>query len=273
MGEFAEKYGYGDSGECLTVGDAKEVWQFEIFGPGADRARRRLGGQAHPAGRSGRLGERLAHHDARPTTRTSRCTRRTSTTWPRSNGWWKKGEPFLFNRAFGMSGAPTPNRREWRVLSLLAPSLKLDPWAPEQPFSVKPDKKVTVARPDGDSPRRLRGHAVRPDEEPAGRPVRHAEPLVAAARLQAGRGLLAGRAHDRRAPVLLRHRAAGARRTCRRGSAASPGSRPTMRRRRCSRRSTPATSRCRRRSRSAAATGSTATRRTGRRTSSATGRT
>jgi len=35
MGEFAEKYGYGDSGECLTVGDPKEVWQFEIFGAGA----------------------------------------------------------------------------------------------------------------------------------------------------------------------------------------------------------------------------------------------
>ena len=30
------------------------------------------------------------------------------------------------------------------MLSLLAPSLNLDPWAPEQPFSVKPDKKVSV---------------------------------------------------------------------------------------------------------------------------------
>ncbi len=34
------------------------------------------------------------------------------------------------------------------------------------------------ARPDGHPPRHLRGHAVRPDEQPAGRPVRHAEPLV-----------------------------------------------------------------------------------------------
>lgn len=34
MGELAEEYGYCDSGECLTVADANEVWQFEIFGPG-----------------------------------------------------------------------------------------------------------------------------------------------------------------------------------------------------------------------------------------------
>ena len=60
-----------------------------------------------------------------------------------ANGWWKKGEAFYFNRIFGMAGR-MPNRREWRVLSLLAPSLKLDPWAAEQPFSVKPDKKVNV---------------------------------------------------------------------------------------------------------------------------------
>jgi dipeptidase len=35
-------------------------------------------------------------------------------------------------------------RREWRALSLLAPSLKLDPNAENYPFSVKPEKKVGV---------------------------------------------------------------------------------------------------------------------------------
>ena len=34
MGEMAEKYGYADWGECLTVADPNEVWQFEINGPG-----------------------------------------------------------------------------------------------------------------------------------------------------------------------------------------------------------------------------------------------
>ena len=37
MGSLAEKYGYGDSGECLTVADKMEVWQFEIVGVGKDK--------------------------------------------------------------------------------------------------------------------------------------------------------------------------------------------------------------------------------------------
>jgi dipeptidase len=143
MGQMADQYGYGDSGECLTVGDAKEVWQFEIFGPGpADQgavwAARRI-----PPGEVG-----VSANRSRITTLTddTNVTMYSKNVYAvaEANGWWKKGEPFIFNRIFGMSGEPTPNRREWRVLSILAPSLKLDPWAPEQPFSVKPDKKVTV---------------------------------------------------------------------------------------------------------------------------------
>jgi dipeptidase len=143
MGQMADQYGYGDSGECLTVGDAKEVWQFEIFGPGpADQgavwAARRI-----PPGEVG-----VSANRSRITTLTddTNVTMYSKNVYAvaEANGWWKKGEPFIFNRMFGMSGPPTPNRREWRVLSILAPSLKLDPWAPEQPFSVKPDKKVTV---------------------------------------------------------------------------------------------------------------------------------
>ena len=34
MGELVKKYGYGDSGECLTIADKNEVWIFEIFGEG-----------------------------------------------------------------------------------------------------------------------------------------------------------------------------------------------------------------------------------------------
>lgn len=37
MGELVKTYGYGDSGECLTIADPKEVWHFEIFGEGPDK--------------------------------------------------------------------------------------------------------------------------------------------------------------------------------------------------------------------------------------------
>lgn len=34
IGELVKKYGYGDSGECITIADRNEVWIFEIFGEG-----------------------------------------------------------------------------------------------------------------------------------------------------------------------------------------------------------------------------------------------
>ena len=142
MGEFAERYGYGDSGECLTVGDAAEVWQFEIFGPGAADIGAVWAAKRIPPGEVG-----VSANVSRITTLGDdpNFTMHSKNVYEvaEKNGWWKKGEPFVFNRAYGMSGSPRFNRREWRVLSLLAPSLKLDPWAPEQPFSVKPDRKVT----------------------------------------------------------------------------------------------------------------------------------
>ena len=36
MGDLIKQYGYGDSGECLTIADPDEVWHFEVFGEGKD---------------------------------------------------------------------------------------------------------------------------------------------------------------------------------------------------------------------------------------------
>jgi dipeptidase len=57
------------------------------------------------------------------------------------------GQPFRFHRAYNPEGrySASSTRREWRVLDLLAPSLKLNPNAQDFPFSVKPDKPVTPA--------------------------------------------------------------------------------------------------------------------------------
>jgi dipeptidase len=63
-----------------------------------------------------------------------------------SLGWWnpKSGEPFEFCTVYGSRSSLGSRRREWRALSRLAPSLKLDPNAEHYPLSVKPEKKLSV---------------------------------------------------------------------------------------------------------------------------------
>jgi dipeptidase len=65
----------------------------------------------------------------------------------RENNWWNEDRdgPFRFCYAYAPESRNSlaARRREWRVFDLVAPSLKLDPWAENYPFSVKPDKLVT----------------------------------------------------------------------------------------------------------------------------------
>lgn len=53
MGALAEEYGYGDGGECLTVSDPKEVWQFEIVGVGKHKVGAAWAAQRIPDGHVG----------------------------------------------------------------------------------------------------------------------------------------------------------------------------------------------------------------------------
>ena len=63
-------------------------------------------------------------------------------------GFWKPGTPFVWHQVYGGPGSKQNSLREWRVLSLAAPSLALkatgDPAVDRYPFSVKPDKPITV---------------------------------------------------------------------------------------------------------------------------------
>ena len=61
-------------------------------------------------------------------------------------GCWstKSGEPFEFCTAYGSRSSLGSRRREWRALSRLAPSLKLDPNAEHYPLSVKAERKLSV---------------------------------------------------------------------------------------------------------------------------------
>ncbi len=155
MGELAEKYGYGDGGETLAVGDAKEVWIFEVCGggalwtpesglPGAHWAAQRLADDEVFVGANrARIGVIDFEDEDNFMVSTG------LTVLPQQMGWWKEGESFNFANIFNPEpyGAPFyQSRREWRAFSLLAPSQTfpvLDEYS-AYPFSIKPDEKVSV---------------------------------------------------------------------------------------------------------------------------------
>jgi dipeptidase len=142
------KYGYNDWGECFTFADPKEVWQFEIYGPGKGKkgavwaAQRVADDEIGCSANAGRIrtldlaGKDFFMASANVMTQAEEM------------GFWSKagGEPFDFTYAYNPDSRTSlySRRREWRVLSLLAPGLKLNPDSENFPFSVKPEKKVTV---------------------------------------------------------------------------------------------------------------------------------
>ncbi len=143
MGEFATKYGYIDSGECLTVGDPNEVWMFEIFGAGPGEKGAVWAAKRIPDGHVGVSANRPRIDTLDLKNPDYHLASANVHQVAKDMGWWKDGEPFVFNTAYAGPPSFGSTRREWRVLSTLAPSLKLDPWDLDVPFSVKPDRKVT----------------------------------------------------------------------------------------------------------------------------------
>jgi dipeptidase len=155
MGELAEKYGYGDGGETLIIADPEEVWIFDICGPGplwqqgskdpgAIWAARRLADD-HVIVCANRSRIGVIDFDDKDNFMYSSNVR----SFAKTMGWWKEGEEFNFSVIYN----PDPygsdyyqSRREWRAFSLLAPSKNFKPvsQAEHYPFSVKPDKKVSV---------------------------------------------------------------------------------------------------------------------------------
>ncbi|MFH1943795.1 MAG: C69 family dipeptidase [bacterium] len=145
--ELTKKYGYNDWGECFTFADPKEVWHFEILGPGKGKI-----GAVWAAVRipDDEIGVSANAHRIRQINLKKKDFYMASDnvfSLAQEMGWWdpKSGEPFEFCYAYANRSSLYCRRREWRVLSLLAPSLHLDPNAENYPFSVKPEKKVSVA--------------------------------------------------------------------------------------------------------------------------------
>jgi dipeptidase len=161
MGSLAEKHGYGfnDDGEMLAVADTKEVWVFEIMPvgplwtpqsgkPGAVWCAQRVpDDHVSVCPNESRIGEiDLDNKDyfmASPNVVSFAVEAKLYD--PAS------GKPFNWKRAYSPSeGSAVSTKgwlsRLWRFFDLAAPSLGLKPETANMdlPFSVKPDKKVSV---------------------------------------------------------------------------------------------------------------------------------
>lgn len=144
IGELVKQYGYGDRGECLTFADPKEVWHFEIFGAGPLETGAVWAAVRIPDDHVGVSANipRISELDLDDPDRYMASENVYSLA--EEMGWWdpESSEPFKFWKAY--SGRKPFSTREYYVLDTMAPSLNLDFEADELPFSVKPDKKVSV---------------------------------------------------------------------------------------------------------------------------------
>ncbi len=144
IGELVKEYGYGDWGECITIADPKEVWHFEIFGPGLGQKGAVWAAVRIPDDHIGISANipRISELDLDDSD--NYMASENVYSLAEEKKWWdpNNGEPFKFWKAY--SGRKPFSIREFYVLSTLSPSLNLDMEADELPFSVKPEKKVSV---------------------------------------------------------------------------------------------------------------------------------
>ena len=148
MGALVKQYGYGDSGECLTIADKQEVWIFEVFGEGP----KKVGGVWAAV--------RIPDDEIAVSANISRIDRldlgnpdrymasdNVFDVAKRLKLWDGKGE-FSFWRAYsgGNYFGETKNYsvREFFIMNELAPSAHLCDTVETLPLSVRPDKKVSA---------------------------------------------------------------------------------------------------------------------------------
>ena len=151
MGELIEKYGYYGTGETLPVADTEEGWVMEMApspeGTGGLWVAKKIpDGEIFVAANQFRIRE-VDPDDPDMMV----CSRLFEIA--EKHGWWKPEDgrlDWLRTVSLGEYNHPYYSlRRVWRVLSLAAPSLNLSPWVEDgftkdYPFSVKPDRKLTV---------------------------------------------------------------------------------------------------------------------------------
>lgn len=147
LGDLVSQYGWnvtGGGGELIDITDGDETWIMEFYGANLWIAVRVPDDMVW-------VGANTARFNLDPRDPVENGVRYEVITPPNfiqyavDKGWYdaKAGKPFLPATIYA-NRFNTYNPREWRVLSLAAPSLGLKPGAYEYPYCVKPDKKLSV---------------------------------------------------------------------------------------------------------------------------------
>ncbi len=143
IGSLAEQYGYGDLAECITIADPREVWQLEIAGSGAGKPSSLWVAQRIPDDHVGIAANIPRISDVNFKDPDHFMTSTDLRKKAKELGYWDGKEPFKFYKVIG-TGKPYAIR-DFFVLSTLAPELNLTMEMEELPFSVKPEKKLSVS--------------------------------------------------------------------------------------------------------------------------------
>jgi len=161
IGSMVEEYGFlyyraPSAGVALPIADGDEVWLMEIFGPGQDwtPSSGRPGGvwcaQRIPDGEVGCSANRSRIGAVDLEDRDHFLASSNIFSLAQELGLWQSGTPFIWHDVYGGLGGRGNSLREWRALSLVAPSLGLkvtgDPMLDRYPFSVKPDQPLNVQK-------------------------------------------------------------------------------------------------------------------------------
>jgi dipeptidase len=144
--QLTKQYGWNDDGECLTIADKKEVWHFEIVGPGKGKTGAVWVAQRVPDDHISVNANASTIKEIDLNNTDFYMASENIYSVAKENGWWNENQTFSFCHVYAPESRESiaARRREWRVFDLVAPSLKLDPNDKDYPFSVKPDEKITL---------------------------------------------------------------------------------------------------------------------------------
>ncbi len=151
MGSLIEEYGYYGTGETLPVADPNEAWVMEMA-PSPEGTGGLWVAKKVPDGEFFVAANEFRIREINPDDPDMMVGKELFPV-AEKHGWWKPSQgklDWLRTVSKGEYNHPYYSlRRVWRALSLVAPSLGLSPWVEDgyssaYPFSVKPDKKLSV---------------------------------------------------------------------------------------------------------------------------------